>query len=259
MTSSAYGLAREIRLLTAAGWPVASVIARAEAGLAWAAFIRELADGNGRRAFEHAEAARRCDNCGYACDYEARPPRRQLGMMSFVDAGGPLHYCAVRSHRRRSSGRDHRRNRKVSGHRRAQNGPISALESRRNNLRPQRRQTGTGTVQALKSAKDAETDATKGTKPRQEVAHSQPRRRRNGRGTPTVAPHVQERSRGQRWRERTTATRHLCKCPYPVWNPHRPPSPRHPSRSEPWQQHALASAGVRHSTQWNDSGSLMAP
>ena len=95
MTSSAYGLAKEIRLLTAAGWPAASVIARAEARMAWAAFIRELADGNGRRAFEHAEAARRCDNCGYARDYVARPPRRQLGMMSFVDTRGPLHYCDV--------------------------------------------------------------------------------------------------------------------------------------------------------------------
>ena len=71
------------------------MIARAEAGLAWAAFIRELADGNGRRAFENAEAARRCDNCGYACDYEAQPPRRQLGMMSFADARDPRHYCDV--------------------------------------------------------------------------------------------------------------------------------------------------------------------
>ena len=88
-----YGLAKEIRLLTAADWPASSVIARAEARLAWAAFIRELADSNGRRTFEHAEAARRCDNCGYACDYEVQTPRRQLGMMSFADARGPLRYC----------------------------------------------------------------------------------------------------------------------------------------------------------------------
>ena len=90
MTCTAYGLAKEIRLLTAKGWLATSLVARAEAGLAWSAFIRQLTDTNGCCLFVHEVSARRCDNCGISGSEEHRP---RIGMMSFYDERGLLHFC----------------------------------------------------------------------------------------------------------------------------------------------------------------------
>ena len=90
MTCTAYGLAREIRLLTAKGWPATSLVARAKARLAWSAFIRQLTDTSRSCLFVHQVSARRCDNCGISGSEEHRP---RIGMMSFYDERGLLHFC----------------------------------------------------------------------------------------------------------------------------------------------------------------------
>ena len=92
---TAYDFAREIRLLTAAGWPATSMIARAEAGLTWSTFIRQLTDISRSCLFMHKVSARRCDNCGHGTGYLASPPRLQLATISGADRRGILHFCDI--------------------------------------------------------------------------------------------------------------------------------------------------------------------
>ena len=105
MTTAAYRLAREIRLLAeSGGWLPQDIPMRAEAGLRWVDFIQDLDYGvepdspDGERVlFRHALAALHCDGCGVACGYA--PWRRHnstvlgLGMIWSSGPRGPLHFC----------------------------------------------------------------------------------------------------------------------------------------------------------------------
>ncbi len=92
MTTSAYALAVGVRRCAeAGGWPVESLAARAQAEIEKRALLADIVDPktalwDNHPEFRHPESDWRCNNCGYASDCVARPPRHQLGMMSFVDA-----------------------------------------------------------------------------------------------------------------------------------------------------------------------------
>ena len=90
MTTPNY-LAKDIRLLTTAGWMPASMAAHTEAGLALAAFIPRLPDIGRRARFVQQVSGRHCNDCGHGIGHPASPPRHQLARISGADERGTLH------------------------------------------------------------------------------------------------------------------------------------------------------------------------
>lgn len=195
--STTYGLAREIRLLTAVPWPMAGSVARAEPSLAWTAFFRSPVGSRcGRRRLSRTAVARSCHNYGYrwwvrltcrsTCWPRCRSPTREDRSISAtyarpnVVASAPAIAGSEKS--------------LVAGSHRA----TSFLHrSRRTALDgPESIRTGPEPVRALKSAQDVESQATQGAKHWRGKTLSQRGRRPNGGGMPAVAPHVHERRRG---------------------------------------------------------------
>ena len=96
MTTSAYALAVEIRRFAKAdGWPVEDLAARAQAEIEKRALLADLPDPvtalwDNYPEFYHPESVWRCDNCGIS---ESEKHRPRIGMMSFYDERGLLHFC----------------------------------------------------------------------------------------------------------------------------------------------------------------------